>query len=77
MQCPNCCADKPYADRCPAAQISADQQHRNRTTHIRDLLETEVYYRMNVLAILRELPADDLAAIERFVNRCYDWRQAH
>ena len=24
-QCPNCCASLPYAERCPAAQISADQ----------------------------------------------------
>lgn len=24
-QCPNCCASAAYADRCPAAQIAADQ----------------------------------------------------
>lgn len=28
QQCPNCCAALPYADRCPAAQISADQAQR-------------------------------------------------
>ena len=27
-QCPNCCADRAYADRCPAAQIDADQAAR-------------------------------------------------
>jgi hypothetical protein len=27
-QCPHCCADRAYADRCPAAQISADQAER-------------------------------------------------
>ena len=25
QRCPDCCADRVYADRCPAAQISADQ----------------------------------------------------
>jgi hypothetical protein len=27
-QCPNCCAAQPYAERCPAAQIDADQAKR-------------------------------------------------
>lgn len=55
----------------------SDQQHINRTRHIRDMLETEVYYPLNILSILRqEMTSDELAVLEKFVNKCHDWRKS-
>lgn len=54
----------------------SDQQHINRTRHIRDMLETEVYYPLNILSILREeMTPDELDVIERFANLCHDARK--
>lgn len=55
--------------------MNDQSKHINRTRHIRDMLETEVYYPLNVLGVLRqEMTLDELAVIERFLDRCYDVR---
>ncbi len=53
-----------------------DEQRQNACHHLRDLLEQEVNYPMNVLAVLRALPAHELRTVVNVVERMYAERLA-
>lgn len=52
------------------------QGFKDATRHLRDLIEHEVYYPTNVLAVLRELPAATLSAVEDAFERMCCEREA-
>jgi hypothetical protein len=52
------------------------QQLNDFTRHLRDLIEQEICYPLNVLAVLRELPPHELYAVEAVFERMLAAREA-